>query len=137
MTYNKRARHRRSGRKQAPPRPTIDGQGFIESFKEAFPSLERRRYEAYDSAYIRCIDLAEAANRAIQEGDFEFLARCFEFMDRMILEGDADVSNAVSVSFLEHLHLISRDPNNRKAKSLLTRSLREQWEDLKEAGFVN
>ncbi|KRC90069.1 hypothetical protein ASE25_11300 [Terrabacter sp. Root85] len=47
-------------------------------------------------------DLQRMAVSAFDDGDLELTRRLLDFVDQSFRDGDADVNNAVAVSFVEH-----------------------------------
>ena len=69
--------------------------------------------------------LARLTRRAVDDGDRALVAKSLDFARRAALHGDDDVTNAVGVSFLEHLNFADGSIRRRWAFRLLSPSLRE------------
>lgn len=73
---------------------------------------------------------ARYAQDAIDGGDRGTVRRCFELAEHFLREGNADVQNAVAVSFLEHLNFEDRERARAWARDLLPLLLRQELEEI-------
>ena len=96
----------------------IDRQRLVEAVVSAFPSLEADiRDEIWSGlVHLEASSFARYTQQQIESGNRSELKRCFELAKRLLADGDAEVKNAMVVSYLEHLNL--RDQKRRRSWAL-------------------
>lgn len=103
-------------------------QDFIAAALEALPEA-REDLESFDGLpYVQIGCLAEIAQRAKGAGDWTKYLQVVNLVDRFLPIADGDLSNAIHVSFLEHLDFIG--PRGLKAWTLMTPRLQSAWRDI-------
>ena len=84
----------------------------------------------WDRAWAQCTTLeiacfARYTQLQIDKGNRAELNRCFETARKLLLYGDADVRNAVAVSYLEGLHFVDGRSKRSWALPLMPEPLAE------------
>ncbi len=108
----------------------VTGHTFARELIAEFPELAAEiedRAEA-DEEYLPAGELRMFTEKAIGDGNFDLVRRCFEFVDRVYMDCDYDTWNEITVSYLEDLDL--SHPNGKRARDLLPESLVRGWQEL-------
>lgn len=92
---------------------------------EQFPELREELKEDAGLLHLQFAALARHTEAAIATGDLATVRRDFMFVDRVLARGDEFVSNAIHVSYLEHVALSGA--HGEAAGKLLSTRLREGW----------
>ena len=101
---------------------------FCELALNAFPSL-REDFEEWDGLiHLQIAELADFTQRAIKDGSFETVSKCFQIATVALLEGNKALRNAICVSYLEHLDF--RSEAGKQAKKLMPDVLNQRRNDL-------
>ncbi len=83
----------------------MDANEFMASLRQAFPELVDELDEVWRGLlHLEMGCLARNTQRAIDSHAATEVDRCFEFARSAWLEGDNDVTNALGVSYIEHLN---------------------------------
>lgn len=107
----------------------ISHQQFIELLLAEFPGL---RSEVQDETWAGLLHLETACfgrytQSAIDNHDVENLRRCFDFATRIFQDADAEVKNALYVSYLENLDLEDGKAQRAWAVKMMPPLLKEGW----------
>jgi hypothetical protein len=78
---------------------------FLKELKTLFPQLKDDVNAEYGLLHLEMRVFAKFAQRAIYDGDVDKVLLCFKLADKYHNEGTRKVSNAIVVSFVEHLDL--------------------------------
>lgn len=76
---------------------------FVRQLKLELPEADPYLDGMRDGLTLEMGGFATFAGEAIERGDYETVARCFRFADRLLERGNRAVRNAVAVVFLENL----------------------------------
>jgi len=111
----------------------IDHLQFLSLLSERFPDVAASIDECSRGLlHLEMAALARATQVAIDNRDTGTIERHFQFVDEVFRSADADVENAVNVSYLENLRFESRKAAPAKARDLLTPRLRAALKELEE-----
>jgi hypothetical protein len=103
-------------------------QEFIAAAVEELPEAHED-LESFDGLpYIQIGCLAEIAQRAKGAGNGTKYQQVLNLVDRFLPIADGELSNAIHVSFLEHLDFIG--PRGAQAWKLMTPRLQSAWKDI-------
>ena len=112
---------------------SVDSNGLMAALRQQFPEL----LEEFDDEcmkgllHLEVAVLSRAAQDAISNHDNVRLQKCFDFADWAFRGGDADVRNAIAVSFLEHLSFKDTKKRSRSwAFSMLSQTLQSEFKSL-------
>jgi hypothetical protein len=100
---------------------------FVRLLRSEFPAVEPYLRDSRINLTDEMSAFLEFAETAIAARDQVLVRRVFLFADRVLAQGNAEVRNALCVSFLEHLP--SSSEAEREAISLLPVSLRSAREE--------
>jgi hypothetical protein len=65
---------------------------------------------------------------AIHAGDWTVVEKCLRLADILLHDGNAEIRNAIHVSYLEHL---PREGNGHdRIREVMSRDLRKAWDDI-------
>jgi hypothetical protein len=78
---------------------------FLKELKEAFPQLRDAINAQYGLLHLEVHAFTDFVQHAIADGDKEAVRLSFMIAERYYNGGNADMSNAICVSFVEHLDL--------------------------------
>src|SRR5215467_10797447 len=78
---------------------------FLKELKTLFPQLRDDLNAEYGLFHLEMDVFRIFAQQAINDGDVEKVRLCFKLADKYLNEGTNKVSNAIVVSFVEHLAL--------------------------------
>ena len=96
----------------------------------AIPELRTGVEENSDLHHLIFADLYRWTEQSVQGGKVENLKRAVRLVDELFVNGDSDVRNAVTVSFLEYID--PTDSVGRQMFDSLTPRLQGQWHELDE-----
>lgn len=109
----------------------IEHEQFIVLLRERFPDVADSVDEGIVGLlHLEVAALGRAAIDAIREGDRRVVAEHFAFVDELYRHGDADLQDAIPVSYLELIDFKGRKARSMKARELLTQPLLEAVEAL-------
>lgn len=111
----------------------MDSNSLMAALRQQFPEL----LDEFDDEcmkgllHLEVAVLSRVAQDAISNHDKARVQQCFNFADEAFRGGDADVRNAVAVSFLEHLSFADTKKRERSwAFPLLSRALQREFKSL-------
>jgi hypothetical protein len=78
---------------------------FLKELKETFPQLREAINAQYGLLHLEVHVLTDFVQHAIADGDKEKVRLGFKIAERYYNGGNTDMSNAICVSFVEHLDL--------------------------------
>jgi hypothetical protein len=111
--------------KPKPVAPKIDERRFVALLTARFPEVAAQITDVSAGlVHLEMAELRRATNAAIAAGDLQTVRAHFEFVDELLRAADADVENAVIVSYLEDLDF--RGPHGDAARKLLRPRLRTE-----------
>ena|SRR5215813_3520522 len=105
---------------------------FLKELKEAFPQLREAINAQHGLLYLEVHVFADFVQHAIADDDKETARLSLMIAERYCNDGNADMSNAICVSFVEHLDL-QKAP---WAWDLLGTSLKQEYLKCIEIGRV-
>lgn len=105
---------------------------FLKELKETFPQLRAPINAQYGLLHLEIHVFADFVQHAIAEGDRETVRLSLMMAERYFRGGSAHLSNAIFVSFLEHLDLREA----RWAWDLLGQSLKQAYLQCIDSGTV-
>ena len=101
---------------------------FIAAAVEELPEAQKD-VDSFDGLpYVQIGCLAEIAQRAKGDGNWTKYRQVLALVDRFLPIADDELSNAIHVSFLEHLDFIG--PRGAQAWKLMTPRLQATWKDI-------
>lgn len=103
-------------------------QEFIAAAIEELPEARDDVESLHGLSYLQIRVFADIAQRAKGESNWAKYQHVLNLVDRFLPIADADLSNALHVSFLEHLDFIG--PRGAKAWTLMTPRLQSAWRDI-------
>src|SRR5689334_17394490 len=103
---------------------------FLKELKSVFPELTKGVNAEYGLLHLEMHVFARFAQRAITDRDVDKVRLCFELADKCYKEGTVQLSNAIAVSFVEHLDF----QKAQWAWELLDPSLKKVYLDLADGG---
>src|SRR5262245_36890698 len=105
----------------------FDRSQFLRELKEEFPDLRSSLNREHGLLHLEVHAFHRFAQAAIDGGDVKTVTRCFKLAERFLLYGNGNITNAIGVSFVEHLEFA----NDREwAWKLLPLPLKEAYEAL-------
>jgi len=105
---------------------------FLKELKETFPQLRAPINAQYGLLHLEIHVFADFVQHAIAEADRETVRLSLMMAERYFCAGSAHLSNAIFVSFLEHLDLREA----RWAWDLLGQSLKQAYLQCIDSGMV-
>lgn len=103
---------------------------LVKATVDEFPDL-RPEVDSYSGLpYIQVGFLADLAQRAKGVSDWDTYHHVVDLIARFLSEADAELSNAIHVSILEHLDFAG--PRGMKAWQLMPPELQSAWRDIME-----
>ena len=103
---------------------------FLKELKSVFPELTKGVNAEYGLLHLEMHVFARFTQRAITDRDVDKARLCFELADKYYKEGTVQLSNAIAVSFVEHLDFQKAE----WAWELLDPSLKKVYLDLVDGG---
>jgi hypothetical protein len=111
-----------------PTRFPVDPARFVHLVASAFPELGADLADVDGLETVQTRIFCDHTQAAIDRGDIGVVVTCFDIADRVIVDGDDPMKNAIHVSFLEDLDF--RGSHGSEAFRKLTPALREGWSDI-------
>jgi hypothetical protein len=107
----------------------ISHEHFIEQLLTEFPELQTEVLNETRAGllHLETACFARHTQAAIDNHNVEVLQRCFCFAMRIFQDADADVKNAMYVSYLEHLNLENGKTQRAWALKMMPPLLKEGW----------
>jgi hypothetical protein len=106
----------------------IDGQKFADVLIAEFPQLRDDVDEWHGLVHLQMMEFHLVTEKAIKAGDWATVERCLRLADTLLHDGDAEIRNALHVSYLEHLPR-GGDGHDRIREGM-TPALRKAWDDI-------
>jgi len=108
-----------------------DRDAFFDELQNLFPEAADEIDREVDEGliHLEMSAFSRYTMRIVERGDRPEAIRCFQFAERLILQGDADVWNAVHVSYLEHL--LPEDDQEWMFEAM-TSAVRQAWFEIHE-----
>jgi hypothetical protein len=111
----------------------IDHPKFIAMLTERFPAIANSIDDCSQGLlHLEMATLARATQAAIDQQDKDTVLQHFGFIDEVFLDANADVKNAVYVSYLENLELFGQKARSANARDLLPPRLQQALAELEE-----
>lgn len=85
---------------------------FLAELKALFPELKNKSNKECGLLHFEINVFKNFTQRAIYEGEREKVSLCFEFANRVYVEGNGDLRDAIDVSFVEILDFESTPKRN-------------------------
>ena len=101
---------------------------FVDLVCREFPDIAEEVRDQDDLLYMQVGVFATRVQQMVDEGDRPALKRAVHLAQRTRNEGDANLRNAISVAFLEHLTF--NGATGERALAMLTSDLRQEWQKL-------
>jgi hypothetical protein len=106
----------------------IDGQKFTNLLLGEFPQLRDDVREWSGLLHLQMMEFHVVTERAIDAGDWTTVEKCLRLADTLLHHGDAEIRNAIHVSYLEHLP--RKGDGHDRIRELMTPDLRKAWDDI-------
>jgi len=106
----------------------IDRQKFAELLLAEFPQLRDDVREWSGLLHLQMMEFHLVTEKAINAGDWTTVEKCLRLADTLLHDGDAEIRNAIRVSYLEHLP--REGDKHGRIRELMTPDLRKAWNDL-------
>jgi hypothetical protein len=106
----------------------IDWQKFAELLIAEFPQLRDDVHEWSGLLHLQMMEFHLVTEKAINAGDWTIVERCLRLADTLLHDGDAEIRNAIHVSYLEHLP--REGDSHDRIRELMTPDLRKAWDDI-------
>ena len=112
--------------------PQFDERGTIASLAREFPEIVQELQEQSLAGlfYLEMGCFQRYLQRQIDAENRAEVARCYEWLRKLMLYGDSEVQNAVGVSVLEHLNTSDGKANRRWALESMPPILRQAYSEL-------
>ena len=109
-----------------------DQRSAIDSLFKEFPEVREEVESSMRGLfYLEMGCFARYVQRQIDTANLVELGRCYEWLRKLMLYGDEEVTNAVGVSILEHLVTRDGKTNRRWALEAMPTPLRQAYERLR------
>jgi len=116
--------------------PSIGRDDFVREFQARFPEIAADIGDIEDGLlHLEMAVLSHATNGAVVEGRWSAVAEHFAFTSEIFARGNADLRNAVAVSYLENVFIGESSASFVFARSMLPVNLAVEM-DLLEAHFA-
>jgi hypothetical protein len=106
----------------------IDGQKFAELLLGEFPQLRDDVHEWTGLPHLQMVEFQLLTEKAIDSGDWRTVERCLRLADTILHDGDAEIINAIHVSYLESLP--REGDSHDRVREMMTPDLRKAWDDI-------
>jgi len=111
--------------------PQFDQRSAIDALFREFPEVVQDVQNSMSGLfYMEMVCFARYVQRQIDAENRAELARCYEWLRKLMLYGDGEVQNAVGVSVLEHLNTRDGKVNRLWALESMPQVLRSEYEKL-------
>lgn len=99
---------------------------FLKEAKSLFPELRGELNRQYGLLHLEMHVFCDFVQRLIEKGEEHRVIQAFQFAERMLRDGNSDLVNALTVSFLEHLNFEDGKVQRAWAHKLMPQSLAQQ-----------
>lgn len=106
----------------------IDGRKFAELLLAEFPQLRDDVQEWSGLPHLQMMEFLLITQKAINAADWTLVTKCLRLAETFLRDGDAEIRNAIHVSYLEHLP--REGGGHDRIRELMTPDLRKAWEDI-------
>ena len=106
----------------------IDRQKFAQLLLAEFPQLGDDVHEWTGLPHLQMMEFQLITEKAISAGEWTTVERCLRLADTLLHEGDAEIRNAIHVSYLEHLP--REGDGHDRIRKVMTPDLRKAWDDV-------
>ena len=103
---------------------------FLKEIKESFPELRDDLNQQWGLLHLEMHAIYRFVQDRIDEEDRGSVDQAFQLADKYVRAGNADLVNALVVSFLGHLNFQDGKAKRNWAKSHMTKALLMQYEML-------
>lgn len=104
---------------------------FIRLLKQRFPDVAAAIDDCSEGLlHLEMATFSRATENAIRTSDWQLLQEHYRFAEQLHRNGNADVLNAVNVSYLENLPLYLEGKQYDRALALMSPYLRKAWVDM-------
>ena len=101
---------------------------FLKEIKESFPELRDDLNQQWGLLHLEMHAFYRFVQSRIDDEDRGSVDKAFQLADKYLRKGNADLVNALSVSFLEHLNFEDGRAKRSWARSHMTSALLKQYE---------
>jgi hypothetical protein len=106
----------------------IDWQKFAELLVTEFPQLRDDVHESSGLFHLQMMEFYVVTETAINARDWATVERCLRLADTFLQDGDAEIRNAIHISYLENLPREGDDHD--RIREVMTPDLRKAWDDI-------
>jgi hypothetical protein len=106
----------------------IDREKLVQVLGQEFPALAEELSDEVGLVHLEMACFARYTQLQIEGENRAELQRCFVVAGRILSSADADVENAMYVSYLEHLNLTDGKRSRAWAKALMPPKLFKGWQ---------
>jgi hypothetical protein len=106
----------------------IDWQKFAELLVAEFPQLRDDVHESSGLLHLQMMEFYLVTETAINARGWATVERCLRLADTFLHDGDAEIRNAIHVSYLESLPREGDDHD--RIREVMTPDLRKAWDDI-------
>ena len=106
----------------------IDWQKFAELLVAEFPQLRDHVHDSSRLLHLQMMEFYLVTEKAIKAKDWATVERCLRLADTFLHDGDAEIRNAIHVSYLENLPREGNDHD--RIREAMTPDLRKAWDDI-------
>lgn len=110
------------------PPPPYSHADFARMLCGEFPDLRQEVEDQDGLLHLEMAVFARHTRAAIEGADWSTLKRCVHLAHELWQRADPELSNALNVSYLEHLEF--NGPNGEAAWSRFTRELQQGWKEM-------
>lgn len=104
---------------------TIHRDGFLRQLKALFPELRPRLNNQHGILSLEIHEFASFVQAHIDSQEREAVITAFQFAERLLLSGSADLVSSLSISFLEKIRFEGGGTDRGWAKVLMPQKLSE------------
>jgi hypothetical protein len=105
----------------------LDRSVFLREAKALFPALREDLNGQYGLLHLEMHAFCDFVQRLVDSHDERGVVQAFQFAERIANTGNSALTNALAVSFLEHLNLKDGSVARSWAEALMPTSLAQQY----------
>jgi len=106
----------------------IDGQKFADILLAEFPHLRDEVDEWHGLVHLQMMEFHLVTEKALEAVDWTTVERSLQLADTLLRDGNAEIRNALHVSYLENLP--REGDGHDRVRQAMTPALRKAWDDI-------
>jgi hypothetical protein len=110
------------------PKAEIDKQKFADLLIAEFPQLRNDVQEWSGLSHLQMMEFNLVTEKAIDAGDWTVVEKCLRLANTLLNDGNAEIRNAIHVSYLEHLP--REGSGHDRIREVMSPDLRKAWDDI-------